>query len=199
MRLHRSLTVLFAPVALVVLLTAQPAAAEPYPAVPPDVAVSESVVEDDGSVIFTGDGFLPGENVNVDLTYTSSNAAGVPGQDSRQDSRQDRPAREMTVTAYFPVPEAFLRTVVASSDGTFATPVTLTRLGTAVLTALGLTSGATASATVRVVTGDGSGLAATGNDGRRLALEVGGGLLTITLGGLLVWFAAHRRRQRVDA
>jgi hypothetical protein len=197
MRLHRSQTALLLAAVGLSLLAAQPASAEPYPAPAPPATVSDGTVSDDGAVTFSGTGFIPGETINIDVTYHSSSAAGLPGTTGRSSEF----VNVGFVTAALPVPEAVVATTTANGSGSFSVRVQLTQVGVAALTAIGVISGHTVSASVRVLArgrSDGSGLAVTGDSGSRLAYQIGGALVAILLGTALIWFGARRRR-RVDA
>jgi hypothetical protein len=138
--------------------TAGVASAEPTPYPAPDVPV---VAVDDDSIpvgtdcVFSGDNFTPGEDIGIDVSYGSG-------------LRSSR-SRSLVAAA------KFMDVVKADGAGSFSTTLTLTQVGTATLTATGLTSGivlsrkvtvfaagTTASTGTAAVVDDGSGLAYTG-------------------------------------
>lgn len=212
MRLHHLLSVL-ALTGGVTLFTASlptPASAEPYGAVPPAITVSAPTVDEGGLVTFTGNGFIPFELVEIDVTYTSDvNASGrLGGLSGRPDGpggsgRAEGIGGGQFMTAALPVPRAIVKTLNAEADGTWVTTIRLTEPGLAVVTAQGTLSDVTAVATVTIQddTGNNGGsnttgaLARTGLDGRRLGWQVGGGVAAIVVGAGLVWFAVRRRRR----
>lgn len=117
--------------------TAEPGA--PYPApqitVIVNVTVNITIINVGGTVIFSGTGFDPGEAIDVAVSYSAPSGL------------RSSPARtEMAATKRL--------ATTADSTGAFSTPVTLTQVGTATLTATGATSGKTASLTVQALSGD---------------------------------------------
>jgi hypothetical protein len=158
-----------------------PASAEPYPAVPPALTTTTNVVGVGGTAALNGNGFIPGETINLDVSYGSASAAG---------RSQHTNAGSMVLVVY---PMAVVKSVTASSDGTFSTTVTLTQSGRATIVARGLTSGVTATAVVTVGSGSGgSGLPVTGQS---VATWVGTGVAAIALGSLLLWLVRSRRQR----
>jgi hypothetical protein len=167
--------------ATALLIAPAAAHAEPYPAEPPASTISDATVTDGGVITFSGRGFLPGETVSISISYEGSAAAQAA----------------MSVTA--------------SEDGTFSVQLTLSQVGTATLTAVGLTSGVTVTQMVEVLSesdgdndngddndtsaGGGSTLPTTGPSGRGLALGIYVGLGAIIAGaGILLFTRARRRR-----
>jgi hypothetical protein len=184
-RAYRILVSTLAAVGVAVVMPAA-ASAEPYPAVPPPAAVSAGTVAAGGSVTFSGTGFIPGETIDISVTYTSTSGTGL-----RIHGRTGGGTDRIVLAG---VPTVVVGHVTASSTGSFSTTVELTQAGTAELVATGESSGVSVSATVHV-TAAGSGLATTGQSGRRLMFEVFGGLAAVMLGGVIVWLALGRRRR----
>ncbi len=77
--------------------------------------------------------------------------------------------------------------------GAFSTWVRLTQAGTAVITATGVTSGASMSVTVTVLAA-GPSLPVTGDSASVLLTEVTGGTIAVLFGAALIWFAMRYRR-----
>ena len=105
-----------------------------YPA-PPTVIVNVNIniifIVNGGTVIFFGSGFDPLEGLDITVTY------GPPsGLRSTPALAEAAAAKRLTTQA--------------DSAGNFSTPVNLTQVGTATLTATGQTSGKSASITVEV-------------------------------------------------
>jgi hypothetical protein len=162
------------------LFVAGAASAEPYPAVPPALTTSTSSVGVGGTVTLNGNGFIPGEGISIDVTYGSSSAAG-------RGQRMD--VGSMVLVAH---PLAVVKSVTASSDGTFSTTVPLTQSGRATVVARGLTSGVTATA---VVTVGSSGSGALPVTGQAVTTWVGIGVAALAIGSLLMWLVRSRRQQ----
>lgn len=112
-------------IALVGLFAAStPAMAAPYPPPPSvSVAVNTAFVSAGGTVDFTGSGYSPGELITITVYYRTASGALVAGG---------------------------TYTVRADANGNFSLPLELTQNGTAVLTAVGATSGRTGTLTVQV-------------------------------------------------
>jgi len=136
----RKIMIAFALAALGLVAASGVATAYPADAVPA-VAVDDVLFAPGDSVEFSGVGFTPGETVDVQVTYGAGLRAGQVGIASLKLAKL---------------------TTVADSLGRFSTPITLTQVGTATITATGLTSGVVLSKTV-TITAD--GLAYTGADG----------------------------------
>lgn len=96
------------------------------------VNVNINITIVNNGVIFFGSGFDPGEGISVSVSYASPS-----GLRSSKGLTEMAKAKDMMATA--------------AADGSFSTAVTLTRAGTATLTATGLTSGKVASQTVTVL------------------------------------------------
>jgi hypothetical protein len=186
---------LLAAVATAVLISPAAAQAEPYPADPPAASVSDGQVADGGTVTFSGEGFLPGEQIAITISYNGSDSTAATQDDSGRF-----------------VPAAAALTVTASSAGTFSVTLKLTQVGTATLVATGLTSGVTVTQTVKVLAAedsDGAGggddddtnagggndrLPTTGSSGRLLFVSIYAGLGAILVGAGVLWFTRSRRR-----
>lgn len=180
-------------------------AAPSYPAGPPAVTVSESTVVTGQAVTFAGQGFTPGETINITVTQTSTVAGGVIG------GLGGGVSASVPLILKAVAPTSF--TTTAAANGTFSVPVTLSEKGTYTLTATGQTSGLTLTQTVKVVTSldaagngngtgnnvagvDDGGLASTGLDaGVVIWSIVGAGALAAGVGTVVV----SRRRNRQDA
>lgn len=203
MRVYRMLGLLIA-TATALLITPAAAHAEPYPAEPPASSVSDGEVADGGFVTFAGKGYLPFEQISIEISYNGSDStaslkAGSPGG--------------LVLAA---LPERRAITVRADADGTFSIRLKLTEVGDVVLVATGLTSGVTVTQNVTVVEssgGDGNGdngdsgddgdnnadggsgdLPTTGSDGSVLTYTLYGGFGAILLGAGAIWLARSRRR-----
>jgi hypothetical protein len=189
-RVYRILVLALAALGAVIMA---PTAASAQNYVPP--AVSAPPRAELGSTIpFNGTNFLPNSPISIDVSYSSSNApAGL------RENKQSH-----VVLAGLPAPKAFLRTVVADANGSFSTPVTLTQVGVATLTATGLDRSGdpvSLSATV-VVFAEEEGpqptstrLPVTGMSGGSLATQVATGVGAIIAGVVMVWFTMLWRRR----
>ena len=162
-------------------------AVETYPAPPAAVTgtVSAGVVAPGGTVTFSGQGFLPGETIDVTVDYNNDpNVVAGSGVNGLIILNQ-------RVSAY---------TTTADDEGNFSTQVTLGEAGTYTLTAVGRESGRTVTATVTADpaaasgagnnsgTTDGkSGLADTGADSTMMlwgaagVLALGAGTVALTV------------------
>jgi LPXTG-motif cell wall-anchored protein len=141
-----------------VLMGAMPAvAADDYTAPPVQGQVSDGTVAPGEDFTFSGAGFLPGESILVTATLTSTPQT-IGGSFSGGAS--------MAVQAKITLPLAPLTfTTTADANGNFAIPLGLPTDGTYTLTATGLTSGKTVTASVTVeaaATGSGAGLTSGG-------------------------------------
>jgi len=183
----RRLLVLLTAVGGMFMMPVAAHAAAGYPIDPPDSAVSRGTIPAGDSVVFSGKGFLPGESIAIDVSYMATGAAFHTTQSA---------PRPMFVTAAF-------KTVTATASGRFATTLTLGRTGRVTLTATGQTSDVVVDEQVTVVTaqpsgsgGSGGTLPTTGQPGRHWVYEIGLGLGTILVGGLLVFGLRSRSRTR---
>jgi hypothetical protein len=197
-RPYRILSLLIA-TATTLLIAPGAAHAEPYPAEPPASEISEGTVSDGGAVTFTGEGFLPGETIAITIRYEGSDSTAA------HDGSAGR-----FVPAVATLQRRAAMNVTASAEGTFSVQLTLTQVGTATLTATGLTSGVTVTQPVEVVAdedgdsgddsddtsaGGGSTLPTTGPSGRGLALGIYVGLGAIVAGAGVLWLTRARRRR----
>ena len=138
-----------------------------YPIDPPQSTVTNATVSAGGSVDFGGSGFLAGETIDINISYSSAPAA-------------------LHVARHPVIVAAALKTVVASSSGTFSTPVSVDQTGTATLTAFGETSHVTISEQVTSVAPSTNSLAVTGAPRKHWIVELALGLGSILVGGLLM-------------
>ena len=116
---------------------AQPAVAYP-PTTPPivvNVTVNITIINIGGTVIFTGGGFDPGELIDIAVSYAA------PGGLRSSPALAEQAATKRSSTT-------------ADAAGSFTSDVPLTQIGTATITATGLTSGHTASLTVEVLSAE---------------------------------------------
>lgn len=164
-----------------------------YPIEPPASAVSSGTIPAGEPVVFSGKGFLPGEPIEIDVSFGATSAA----------------LHGAGLTHKHGVVSAAFKTVTADSSGKFSTPVQLDEGGKATLTATGTVSGVVVNEQVTVVvaqpasgggSGGGSGgsgetLPVTGEPASHWLGELGLGFGAILLGVLLV-FGAVRLRGR---
>ncbi|MFI1194738.1 hypothetical protein ACH4T9_15970 [Micromonospora sp. NPDC020750] len=171
-----------------------------YPPQPPALTVSSSTIVLGQTVTLTGAGFGPNESVGHAVATTPL-AAGLPGQAPAR--RSDGSTVAMAPVAYqAAAPLRF--TVKANAEGEFSVRYTPSVTGRLTFTAVGATTGWTATATLTVLPRHEptptptrkphGGLPVTG-DSIGTPLAVGGGLLgvgvVLTIAGL-----AWRRRNR---
>jgi hypothetical protein len=189
------LGLLIATATALILAPAAAAQAEPYPAEPPASSVSDGEVSDGSFVIFSGKGFLPSEQISIEISYN--------GDDSTA-SLTDSPGGFVLAA----LPERRAITVRATAEGTFSVRLRLTEVGSVTLIATGLQSGVTVTENVTVVAAaDGDGddgdnnadggngnLPTTGSDGSVLAYTLYGGFGAILIGAGVIWLARSRRR-----
>ncbi|MBB5826447.1 hypothetical protein [Micromonospora carbonacea] len=119
----------------------------PYPPQPPVLTVNPSTVNVGDTVTLTGAGFGPNEVVAITVTITPL-AAGLPGGASAQ--RSDGSTVAMAPVAFQAAAPTFF-TVVTDSAGNFTTTYTPDTPGQYLFTAVGQTTGRTASATLTVL------------------------------------------------
>ena len=194
MRTFRMLGLLIATATALILAPAAAAQAEPYPAEPPASSVSDGEVSDGGFVVFSGEGFLPFEEISIVIDYDGSDSTaslnGSPGG--------------FVLAA---LPERRAINVTADAQGSFSVRLRLTEVGDVTLVATGLTSGVTVAQNVTVVAAaddgdsgddtnaDGGGtLPTTGSDGSVLTYSLYGGLGAILIGAGAIYLARTRRR-----
>lgn len=170
-----------------------------YPAPTQEGVVSEGTVAPGEPFTFSGEGMTAGEDVEVTVTETGTPLA--IGGSFAGGASMAVPAKIVLPLA----PQIFI--TKARADGTFAIPLTLPADGTYTLTARGLTSGKTVTATITVDaaaarerdrlagTATNSGLADTGADaGLVLWSLVGAGALAAGVASVVV----VRRRGKGD-
>jgi hypothetical protein len=182
-----------AAVAAVALLAMQPAGAQDeYPPEEPLLSVSAGTVVVGGSVVLTGTGFDPGEEIAIEAS-TSPLAAPQFGTGPEE----SEPVAMVPVahTTSLLAGARAQDTVTADGEGSFTVTVTLTEVGRTTITATGLESGLSASVVV-VVVAAADGLPATGSSGWPL-LRIGAAVLG--LGVVLVLTAALWRYRRTRA
>lgn len=164
-----------------------------YPAPPANAAVSDGTVGPGEQFVFRGKGFKAGEGLTISVTpggRPASTGASVAG-------------RGMTVTGKITLPLA-PQSLSAGADGSgaFALPITISETGVYTLTATGLESEVTASASITVqgaavnaASSTTGGLADTGADSNLLIWSlVGAGALTAGVASVVV----VRRRAKAD-
>ena len=195
---------LLALVAAMMFAAPATAYAEPYPASPPNGEVSDGTVQPGGSVTFTGEGFLPFEEISIEVSYGGSdNNAAFSGRGQRSGgfvlAAATLPQRLATITT------------TADENGRFSIQVPLAQAGNATLTATGLTSGVTVTSVVEVIGDGGNGgtgggdngsnddnaLPTTGPSGTPTLIMVSSGAGAVLLGVALVWLVRARRRSDV--
>ena len=127
------------------------AAPPPYPAPPTvtvNVTINGSIVTGNitiivgGTIIFSGDGFDPGEGIDANATYLGPNGL-------------------RSTLAASSLAAAKASSASADGSGHFSQELTLDQVGTAVLTATGQSSGKSGSITVEVVPAGATGAGAT--------------------------------------
>jgi hypothetical protein len=191
------LGLLIATATALILAPAAAAQAEPYPAEPPASSVSDGEVSDGGFVVFSGKGFLPFEEISIEISYNGSDSTAA---------LTDAPGG--FVLAGLPEQRRAIN-VTADAEGTFSVRLRLTEVGDVTLVATGLTSGVTVVQNVEVVAavddgdngndgdnnaGGGGNLPTTGSDGSVLTYTLYGGLGAILVGAGAIWLARTRRR-----
>jgi LPXTG-motif cell wall-anchored protein len=129
-----------------------------YPGGTTQGTVSDAAVAPGETLTFSGTGFEAGEGILITVTPLNANAPQSIGGSFSGGASLAVPAKVNVLLA----PQTFNTT--ADSTGAFAFPITISEPGTYRLTAEGLSSGHTVSATVTVVgsRGGGQGLANTG-------------------------------------
>lgn len=119
------------------------AMAATYPAPVPAVAVSDGTVQPGEPFTFSGNGFTPGELVNITATNESPAASGFAGGGNGGRAGA-------AVGAILPLERQSL-TATADAQGRFSQQIVLNETGTYTVTATGAQSKRTQSATVTVV------------------------------------------------
>ena len=201
MRFHR-IVALFAATAAAVLVMPGIAHAEPYPAGPPASSVSDGVVSDGGTVVFSGKGFDPYEDIRISVSYGSSDSAAA-----------DRTGAGGFYPAAMELARRVTLSTTATAAGTFSISVPLSRVGTATLRATGLSSGVTVAESVKVLAEDSSeepddsddsndagdaddtaALPRTGPGGTPMLIALVAGTGAVLLGTALLLLVRGRRR-----
>lgn len=163
------------------------AQATTYPAPAPAVSVSDGTLAPGETFTFSGAGFTPGETIQITISNENVTAVGGGGGAGGRGASVSLAIRPAAVTT---------STAVADSTGKFSIPVTLDEAGVYTLTAKGLTSGKTESASVTVaaptiavagaVTSGEDNLAKTGVDGSLIVWSaVGLGALALGAGSVV--------------
>jgi hypothetical protein len=175
---------------------AAPGAAHAEDYAPPAVE-APAVVTAGAAIPFSGSGFMPGSNVDINVEYTGSNST----------ASNRGAAKGGIVLAGLAVPDLFIKTVVADALGNFATTITLPHSGVAKILGSGIDMNGdplTVSVTVTVAPSAAELAAAraamlpvTGNSGDRLGMEVAAGSGAVLLGGAVIWLTVIWRRRRV--
>lgn len=158
-----------------------------YPAPAPAVSVSDGTLAPGEAFTFSGAGFTPGETIQITISNENVTAGGGGGGGGG--------SRGTSVSLAIQPAAVTTSTAVADSTGKFSIPVTLDEAGVYTLTAKGLTSGKTESASVTVVaptiavagaTASGEDtLPATGATGMVVWSAVGLGALALGTGSVI--------------
>jgi len=203
---------------LVLVAAAPVSAANAAPGYPPEtgaLTVSATVVTVGSTITVSGGGFEANSTVNVTTTLTAQGFAGAGALSGGLGSFRGSAPQRLAAAA------AAAAAVTADASGSFSTGVTLTQVGTVVITASGVSdTGASRvlSATVQVVAAGGAGGAGAGSGGAGSGTGGGSGVggsgslpntgaslrLPIALGAILVLggaglITAVRRRKRGSA
>jgi len=181
----------------ITLIGAVPAMAT-YPAPTTSGTVSDGTVAPGETFTFSGSGFLAGEAISITVTLTrapqASGGAFAGGASMAVPAKINLPL----------APQTFATT--ADANGNFAFPVSISEAGTYTLTATGLTSGNTVTASITVAgatvgtgvisSGSAAELADTGTDASLLLWGAAGiGALGLGAAGVIV----SRRRNKAGA
>jgi LPXTG-motif cell wall-anchored protein len=181
----------------ITLIGAVPAMAT-YPAPTTSGTVSDGTVAPGETFTFSGSGFLAGEAISITVTLTrapqASGGAFAGGASMAVPAKINLPL----------APQTFATT--ADANGNFAFPVSISEAGTYALTATGLTSGNTVTASITVAgatvgtgvitSGSAAELADTGTDASLLLWGAAGiGALGLGAAGVIV----SRRRNKAVA
>ena len=154
------------------------ATADPYPLGSPQLVADPSTITVGSTVHVSGSGFGAVENVNVDHVFT--NAVGPA-------------AGTLVPVAYTGVSRRAQVVVTTDANGNFEVDLALDQVGLAVITATGLTSGVSASVTVRILAA-GARLPVTGQSGTALRIGLIGSAVAAAGVVLLVLVRSRRRR-----
>lgn len=141
------------------------AVAATYPAPAPGVAVSDGTVQPGEAFTFSGTGFTPGEQINITATNEAPASGTVGGGGT---------GRAGTSVGMILPLEVKTLSATADAKGAFSTQIVLAETGTYTVTATGVESGRTQTATVTVVApvvtgGDVTGGNESGSAGAGLA------------------------------
>jgi hypothetical protein len=191
MRLTRIISALAGALAIV----ATPAVAHAqneYPPPPPVLTLSTTTITAGDTVVLSGQGYDPGEQVSI----TSVHRAGAAGRTSGATNRNNHAGPAMVTVAYhMPLADGHVPsppiTITADSAGAFSVRLRFTDPGVEVITATGLTSGRSASVTLTVLPL--GNLPVTGSN--LVKLSIGGGSLLVA-GAALYLVTVMRRRRR---
>ncbi|WP_320068480.1 hypothetical protein [Micromonospora sp. RTGN7] len=167
-----------------------------YPPQPPVLTVNPSTIIIGETATLTGAGF----GLNEAVQHAVSSAPLAIGQRNQAPARRGDGSTVAMAPVAYQAAAPLLFTVQADAAGRFSVPYTPSVTGRLTFTAVGLTTGRTASATLTVLPRSQptpSRLPVTGDSIIGTSLTVGGGLLgvgvVLTLAGL-AW-----RRRRLDA
>ncbi|HYN95253.1 MAG TPA: hypothetical protein VES42_15505 [Pilimelia sp.] len=161
------------------LIVASPAAAQPYPAEPPAGSVSAGTVAPGGDVTFSGEGFIPGESIDIIVSYAdgSTEFLGTVTANS---------AGRFSVTVTLSKAGAAVLAAIGETSG-----VTVT----AAVTVLGAADEDDAAAGGSDDTAGDGWLPITGNNRMMLATQLGVGVAALILGAALLRVSTRRRRR----
>lgn len=180
--MHKSVSIL-AIAGSIAFLGAGAAQAGEYPAPPAPGTVSDSSIVAGDTVVFSGTGFTPGEQINITVDFTEGDPAAAGAGAGRVGAvRTGVIVLNQIIGTY---------STTAAADGSFAFPVTLEEEGTYTLTARGVESGKTVVSVVTVaeaapVAGGTSG----GTTGTTPGATKGGLANTGVDSAMLLWGAA---------
>ncbi|WP_028280559.1 LPXTG cell wall anchor domain-containing protein [Arthrobacter sp. H5] len=148
--------------------------------------VSEGTVAPGETVIFSGSSFLPGESINITVTFEPASQPAAMGGGAGGVGMSIGGPILMATTV-------LTETTTADANGNFSFPVSLEEEGTYTLTAVGAESGNTVSVQV-VVDASLAGTPVAGGSGSGsgdAGVQTGGGLADTGLdSGMLLWGAA---------
>ncbi|TDC72479.1 hypothetical protein E1193_27635 [Micromonospora sp. KC606] len=163
-----------------------------YPPQPASLTLDRATIVIGESVVLTGRNFGPNEIVDINVSVAPL-AAPVPGQAPAR--RSDGTAVAMTSVALSrPQPAPRHLTARTDAQGRFRITYRPTDVGRLTFTAVGRTTGRTASATLTVLPHRRPHLPVTG-DSLGTPLKVGGGLVgagVVLMLGSLAWRRRHR-------
>jgi LPXTG-motif cell wall-anchored protein len=175
---HRIVGLLVATAAAVIMAPAA-ANAVPYPAEPPASSVSDGTVSDGDTVIFSGEGFLPGERISIELSDGSSFTI------------------KADANGEFSVPVDLTHVGTARLMATGLTSGVTVTENVQVLDSMDSDvsgGGGDNDGDGGTSAGNNGALPTTGPSGTPLLIAVGGGAGAVVLGAAFLWFARSRRR-----